>query len=513
MKKIIMPRSSKSTFLLLWAYKRKKIILVFSMKTVNFIKRSVLSNIFFVFLATGCFSLFTLAVHAQGNNSVEVIVIDPGHGGKDPGCNGKFALEKDISLAVSLKLKAYMEKYIPGVKVYLTRDKDEFIELEERAQTANRLKADLFISIHCNAAGKPVIIKDPKTGKPKVKMRKNSRGKWIPVETINSEPYGTETYVMGIKNEEGKMQVAMRENAAIYLEDDYEKKYEGFDPDSEESYIIMSNFTSALVIRSAMLAMKMQEDYRNFAGRTDKGVHRQSIWVLWRTSMPSVLTELGYLTNPLEEKFLASDKGQDYLAKCISRAVRRYKAECEGKKYNYDDELEKMQPLENENVLAEMQTKNSSAVTDTIRENRKYMSERKTENQDNYTSVEENKKTSDQPAPSALADQKTSSRERSNFCDTLSDSMPVYKVQFKTSSEPLDIKMWDNKGLICPHYYLHNQQYKYVSGAFLKMKDAAEHQKELMDKGFKDCFIIAFYKGKRISLEEARQKHLYSGNP
>jgi len=119
-----------------------------------------------------------------------------------------------------------------------------------------------------------------------VKMRKNKKGKFVPVETTNPLPFGSETYVMGLKNEEGKMKVATRENSVIYLEDDYEKKYEGFDPDSEESYIIMSNYTSAYVIQSANLALKIQEEYKSKAGRIDKGVHRQSIWVLWRTAMP-----------------------------------------------------------------------------------------------------------------------------------------------------------------------------------------------------------------------------------
>ena len=122
----------------------------------------------------------------------------------------------------------------------------------------------------------------------------------MPVETSNPLPYGSETYVMGLKNEEGKMQVASRENSVMLLEDQYEKTYQGFDPEKEESYIIMSNYTQAYVLQSAMLGKHIQEAYSNSAGRIDKGVHRQSIWVLWRTAMPSVLTEIGYLTNPKE---------------------------------------------------------------------------------------------------------------------------------------------------------------------------------------------------------------------
>lgn len=280
---------------------------------------------------------------------VKVIVIDPGHGGKDPGCNGVSHKEKDVSLAVALKLGKLIEDNLKDVKVIFTRTTDVFVELEDRAKIANDNNADLFISIHCNAAGKPVMIKDKKTGKMRPKTFKNSRGKLVVVETANPEPFGSETYVMGLKNEEGKMKVAQRENSAMLLEDNYEKKYNGFDPNSEESYIIMSNYTSSYVIQSASLALKIQEQYYTKAGRVDKGVHRQSIWVLWRTSMPSVLTEIGYLTNPEEEKFLGSTKGQDYMAACLFRAFRKYKDEQEGVKVAYNDDFENQKPLEDEN--------------------------------------------------------------------------------------------------------------------------------------------------------------------
>lgn len=285
----------------------------------------------------------------EPKRKVRTIVIDPGHGGKDPGCNGVTCKEKEVSLAVALKLGKLIEEHIKDVKVIFTRKTDIFVELEDRAKIANENNADLFISIHCNAAGKPIMVKDKKTGKMRPKTFKNSKGKIIVLETANPVPFGSETYVMGLKNEEGKMKVAQRENSAMLLEDNYETKYQGFDPNSEESYIIMSNYTSSYVIQSAGLALKIQEQYAKKAGRVDKGVHRQSIWVLWRTSMPSVLTELGYLTNPLEEKFLGSEKGQTYLATCLFRAFRKYKDEQEGVKKTYDDSIENQVPLENEN--------------------------------------------------------------------------------------------------------------------------------------------------------------------
>jgi N-acetylmuramoyl-L-alanine amidase len=309
-------------------------------------------NIFFKLLLAQvlvvlCFSSFN--THKDDpKRKVRTIVIDPGHGGKDPGCNGVSCKEKEVSLAVALKLGKLIEEHIKDVKVIFTRKTDVFVELEDRARIANDNNADLFISIHCNAAGKPVMIKDKKTGKMRPKTFKNSKGKTIVVETANPEPFGSETYVMGLKNEEGKMKVAQRENSAMLLEDNYETKYQGFDPNSEESYIIMSNYTSSYVIQSASLALKIQDQYLNKAGRVDKGVHRQSIWVLWRTSMPSVLTEIGYLTNPQEEKFLGSEKGQTYITACLFRAFRKYKDEQEGVRKTYDDAIENQIPLAKE---------------------------------------------------------------------------------------------------------------------------------------------------------------------
>ena len=326
-------------------------------KKYNFFLKLLLTQVVIIL----CFSSFY--THKDDpKRKVRTIVIDPGHGGKDPGCNGVSCKEKDVSLAVALKFGKLIEENIKDVKVIFTRKTDVFVELEDRAKIANDNNADLFISIHCNAAGKPVMIKDKKTGKMRAKTFKNSKGKTIVVETANPEPFGSETYVMGLKNEEGKMKVAQRENSAMLLEDNYETKYQGFDPNSEESYIIMSNYTSSYVIQSAGLALKIQEQYFKKAGRVDKGVHRQSIWVLWRTSMPSVLTEIGYLTNPQEEKFLGSEKGQTYISACLFRAFRKYKDEQEGLKKTYDDAIENQVPLENENYKIANETEETKTI-------------------------------------------------------------------------------------------------------------------------------------------------------
>ncbi len=453
--------------------------------------------------------------------SVKTIVIDPGHGGKDPGCLGAIHKEKDISLGVALKLGKFLEDNYKDVKVIFTRTTDVFVDLEERAQIANKAKADLFISIHCNAAGKAVMVKDPKTGKKRPKMRKNQKGRWVPVETTNPIPFGTETYVMGLKNEAGKMKVAARENSAIFYEDDYEKKYGGFDPESEESYIIMSNYTSAYVIQSAGLALKIQNEYAKKAGRIDKGVHRQSIWVLWRTSMPSVLTEIGYLTNPLEETFLGSEQGQDYLAKALFRGLRKYKDEVEGTKKTYNDEFENQIPLENENIKAGNipgQKKAEDEDEEDVMEE-KTVTEIKKEklNDSKYAEIDLNKDSAkaseknDTVLSAKLIVEKykkekqeeTATLEKKKNLILINDI--VFKVQIASSDVPINLKQEKFASLVDCDFYTMNNNLKYTSGYFNNYKSAVAHQSSLREKGFKDCFVIALKKGERIDLNEAKK--------
>ncbi len=504
--------------------------------------------------------------HKGKAGSIKIIVIDPGHGGLDPGCKGAAHNEKDVALAVALRLGKLIEENLKDVKVIYTRTTDIFVDLEDRAQIANKAKADLFISIHCNAAGKPVYVKDKKTGKKRKKTFKNKKGKIVVVETTNPIPFGTETYVMGLKNEAGKMKVAARENSAIFLEDDYEKKYAGFDPDSEESYIIMSNYTTAYVIQSANLAVKIQDEYTKKAGRIDKGVHRQSIWVLWRTSMPSILTELGFLTNPLEEEFLASDKGQEYLAKSIFRGLRKYKDDVEGNKKEYSDELENQNPLENENLkagnLPNQKTPNeededdnaatgSATLTPTNTPTVDLKSDDKKEKVNDGKYVEINLKKVDslkvlsdkedslmakniadkfkreqleaekkqnekelKEKEQKIREQKDASTSSATNTSKGSPTIEiktakseiVFKVQFASNDTKLNLKQEKYKYIIDGNFYKVKEIFKYTSGNFNSVKEASAHQSALRENGFKDCFIIAMKKGERIDVNEARKE-------
>lgn len=229
---------------------------------------------------------------------LDVIVIDAGHGGKDHGTSGKIIKEKDLALKIALKVGKHIEKNVPGVKVIYTRKDDRYLPLDERADIANRNKADLFICIHANA-------------------NKNARA------------FGTETYVMGLHVDDNNLSVAKRENSVILLDENYEERYEGFDPNSPESYILFTLTQSAYQSSSLSFAQKVEDQFKKRVGRVSRGVKQAGFLVLWRTTMPSVLIETGFLSNSPEEKFLATDEGQELIASGIYRAFKEYKSEVE----------------------------------------------------------------------------------------------------------------------------------------------------------------------------------------
>lgn len=229
---------------------------------------------------------------------VDVVVIDAGHGGKDHGTSGKIVKEKDVALKIALKVGHYIEENVPGVKVIYTRDDDRYIPLDERAEIANRHKADLFICIHANSNG-------------------------------NTRAFGTETFVMGLHKDEGNLSVAKRENSVILLDENYHERYEGFDPNSPESYILFTLTQSAYQSSSLSFAKKVEDQFKNRVGRVSRGVKQAGFLVLWKTTMPSVLIETGFLSNSPEEKFLAGNHGQELIASGIYRAFKEYKAEVE----------------------------------------------------------------------------------------------------------------------------------------------------------------------------------------
>ena len=237
---------------------------------------------------------------ARMSDEVRTVIIDAGHGGTDPGNLGTRRYkkaEKDVSLAVALKVEQYIKERFPDVKVVMTRRTDVYPTLHERTVIANRAQGDVFISIHCDAAE-------------------------------NRSAYGSSTYVMG-KDHDDENRVAMRENSVI-LQEDNQEVYEGFDPSKPESYIMLTMFQYAFIQQSVELAQHVQNSFRDDVGRKDRGVRQQPLYVTSRTAMPSVLIELGFLTNSAEEDFLMTEEGQDQMARAISRSFAQYKVRREG---------------------------------------------------------------------------------------------------------------------------------------------------------------------------------------
>jgi N-acetylmuramoyl-L-alanine amidase len=251
---------------------------------------------------------------------IKTIVIDAGHGGTDGATRGVFSKEKDIALQVALRLGKAIEENMKDVKVVYTRTTDVFIPLYERIGIANRLKADLFISIHCNS----MPIKKVISG-----YKKDSRGRKIPIyKTVQStSTKGTETFVSGYGRLD-EQDVVMRENESILLEKDYKENYEGYDPKDPESIILLSLMKNAFREQSIKLASFIQDEYSH-TGRIDRGVKEQSLAVLAKAGMPAVLTEIGFVSNAEEEEYMNSESGQNEIVTNLLKAIQTYKKQAE----------------------------------------------------------------------------------------------------------------------------------------------------------------------------------------
>lgn len=342
-------------------------------------------------------------------NSLTTVVIDPGHGGKDPGAQGKFSLEKDITLKISLKLGKLIEENIPDVKVVYTRTTDVFPALHERAEIANKAEADLFISIHVNSSS-------------------------------NSAPSGTSSHVLGLHRTGENFDVAVRENSVILLEDDYETTYQGFDPSSDESYIIFSLMQNTYLKQSIEFASYVQDQFRDRSKRHDRGVVQQGLLVLARTSMPGVLIETGFISNPEEEKFLMSDYGQDLIASAIYRAFKQYKARIE---------------------------ENSRFTLD----------------------LSANQAQEKRPADSSIP-------------DSLPENVIEFRVQIASSRNLIDTSPAEFKGHADVNVIEQGKWYKYVLGKGMTYHEALQRCTEIKTD-FPDAFVVSLRNEKIIPLSEA----------
>ncbi|MBO5796078.1 MAG: N-acetylmuramoyl-L-alanine amidase [Bacteroides sp.] len=347
-----------------------------------------------------------------------VLVIDAGHGGNDPGAVGKISKEKDINLKVALKVGKMIEDNCKDVKVIYTRKRDVFVTLNRRAQIANEAKADLFISIHTNAVAKNKTVK------------------------------GTSTWTLGLAKSDDNLEVAKRENAVILYEDDYQTHYEGFNPNSAESYIIFEFMQDQYMSQSVRLASLVQNEFKQTGHRIDRGVHQAGFLVLKASAMPSILVELGFISTPEEERYLNTENGVNTLSKSIYQAFLTYKNE-------------QSVALANE---AEPATKPN------------------------------NKPASKQTTTTAPKKEKAKVANNNNET--------VFKLQLFSTSKPLDKNDKRLKGLKNVSYYQEGGLYKYTCGDSGNYDEVVRTKQQLASQ-YKGSFIVAFKNGKKIDVKEA----------
>lgn len=410
------------------------------------------------------FILMTPAVFAQGYG-IKRIVIDAGHGGKDPGASGKKSKEKDIALKVALMTGNYIEENLKDVEVFYTRKTDVYIDLIKRAQIAHEVDADLFISIHVDAVGSRSI-------------------------------YGPSTYVLGLHRTEDNLRVAQKENAVIKLEDNYEDKYEGFDPGKPESYIIFNFVQNAYLEQSTELANTIQTEFRTRAGRNDRGVHQAGFLVLRETSMPSVLVELGYITNADEETYLNTTQGQEYMASAIYRAVRDYKKAIENRNHTTLS-TENKSSGHNTVVATKSETAKDPIKTETKQTVQPKMEQQK---EQELPKVEEKKA---EVVVAATVSTPVANTPQKPVTTTPKPETVIFKLQIMASTNKIPDSDPSLKNLKQLDSYKEGGYYKYTLGNSENMDDIKAIKNEVKDR-FPDAFIIAFKNGKKLSFAEFR---------
>ena len=352
--------------------------------------------------------------YAQNDNKPFIVVLDAGHGGKDPGRPTNFGYkEKDIALKIVLKIGENLKKH-KNIKVIYTRKTDVFIELRQRAKIANKADADLFVSVHCNAH--------------------------------NSQAHGTETYVLGLGKNDSNFRVAKEENEVIFYEDDYETKYEGFDPNSPETLIGLTLMQEDYLDQSILLAQKIQDNFTNRLKRKNRGVKQAVFWVLHNTYMPSVLIETGFITNKTEGDYLNSVEGSSKISKSISDAILDYRSNL-----NTDTFIQENTPPKEE----------VETTPETVK------------------SVEPNNSPKN------------------------SDASIVFKVQIAAGSKKLDTKSYNFNGLNDISRTKSKSMYRYFYGNTSSYDTATKLKEEALDKGYKSAFIVAYKNDERIAIKTA----------
>ncbi len=376
--------------------------------------------------------LLTLLITLPLATYAFTVVLDAGHGGQDAGAVGSFSKEKNINLRYTLALGDLIQKNHPDVKVIYTRNKDVFVNLNERARIANKAKADLFISIHTNASK-------------------------------NKSANGMETFTLGVSRSKENMEVAMLENSVILLEDDYEKKYEGFDPNSTDSYIMFEFMKDQYMDRSVTCADLIQTNMIKASKRNDRGVRQAGFLVLRATSMPSVLIELGFISNKEEEKYLNDSDNQAKVCKAIYQAFANYK-------HDIDKRNGKAEEVEGQKSKVESQK----------------------------SKVEGQRAEANEPSTSEASTNSATKTESPNHQITESPTEYYWQVLVSKNNYALNNPIF--KGVNIGNVIHENNVYKYLVGPE-DSNEAINSYKEYIKKHFPDAFIVVYQNGQRIAYQ------------
>lgn len=374
-------------------------------------------TIYFLLTILLCCCFSARAANSKAAGEPFVLVIDPGHGGKDYGAVGKITNEKTINLDVARLVGKKLEKaFDKDLKLVYTRSTDKYLSLKERATVANKSHGNLFVSIHVNSVDK----------------RNRNR----------ASIKGASVYTLGLHRSGDNLDVAKRENAVMTLDDNFEETYEGFDPESAESYIIFELSQNLHMAQSVRLADDIQHRLVSQAGRADRGVRQAGFWVLWATGMPSVLIELDFICNPEQERFLASAAGKEKLAKAIASSLSRYIATSLGRAVPAVIDY----PVDDDDAVDQVVTEENAAETSPV-------------------------------APEVKS--------------------TVYKIQFLTSSKKISPTSSELKGLKDVDYYVDRGVYKYTTGAYPSKDEAQKALRQVRQK-FNSAFVVKFVDGKRV---------------
>ena len=384
------------------------------------------------------------------------LVIDAGHGGHDTGAPGKFSKEKDINLKTALAFGKYVEQNCPDVKVIYTRKKDVFVELKDRAGIANKAKADLFISIHTDALEN------------------------------NSVARGMTTYTLGMHRAKDNLDVAQRENSVILIEKNYKETYQGFDPNSAESYIIFEFMQDKNMQRSVDLATFIQNKTCQAADRPSRGVKQAGFLVLRETSMPSCLVELGFITTPAEEKLLNEDVTIDNIAKGIYNAFVEYK-----KKYDNNITVPYKAEEPTINIVDVVPGQEKKEEVRAEKPDKTVKAEEKEEKKEGKKKKEKEEEEKEKTLYVASGD---------------NAEVPVFKVQILATDKPFKKGDAHFKGRTDYNQYTENGMTKYTIGETTDYNEILRLKSELQAT-FGDCFVVAFKEGQKMNISEAIKEY------